>query len=120
MSNLLSDYKHFRVFEADLITTYGDDLINAKADKRETVYCTDVVTAIKKFRKGETTQDMLLDWVNTLWFCDGLFIYDESQCDSIASVMTELETLDEDGVAYTNDEFDRMVAALEQNIEYVR
>jgi hypothetical protein len=86
--------------------------------ERETFTASDVITAIKKYRAHEITLQNLVDWVNTLWFVDGLYNYEESQCDSIASVMDLLEELDEDGVAYTDDEYDCMIAALESNTIY--
>jgi hypothetical protein len=79
----------------------------------------DVVNAIHKYQNGEISMDILLDWVNTLWFTD-VFDYDEKYSDSIASVMDLLEELDEDGVFYTDDEYDRMIIALESNTEFSR
>jgi hypothetical protein len=34
--------------------------------------------------------------------------------------MDLLEELDEEGVAYTDDEYNRMIAALENNTEFIR
>jgi hypothetical protein len=118
MNKLLEDFKAFRAFKADLIAAYGNDLLNAKDDYVEVAYTSDVVNAIKKYRSGAITMQTLVDWVNAIWFYDGLFDYCEEQCDSIASVMDLLEELDEEGVSYTDDEYDRMIAALESNIEY--
>ena len=120
MNNLLKEYKLFHAFDSHLIARYGDDLINAKSEQLEVVYCIDVINAIKKYRTDEITTQVLVDWVNTLWFCDGLYKYSNDQSDSIASVMTELETLDEEGVFYSNEEYDKMIFALENNIEYVK
>ena len=119
MSDLLKAFKAFHANRFDLMTEYGTDLLNAKSDDVEIVYSIDVISAIKKFRADEISIHTLVDWVNTLWFDDGLYTYCEEQCDSIASVMTELETLDEEGVFFTDDEYTRMIAALESNIEFV-
>jgi hypothetical protein len=75
--------------------------------------------AIKKYQSGEITQDVLLNWVNTLWFADYLFSYDDNNSESIASVMTELETLDEEGVSYTDGDYARMITALETGTEFM-
>lgn len=85
----------------------------------EIVKAQDVICAIIMFKSGEISQVELLDWVNTLWFSD-LFDYADEQCDSIASVMTELETLDEDGACYSLHDFDQMIAALKSNREYCK
>ena len=119
MNNLLKEYKFFRAFNSHLKAYYGADLLNTKAEQIEFVYCDDVINAIKKYRAGEITMQTLVDWVNTLWFSD-LYDYCDEQSDSIASVMTELETLDEEGVFYSDDEYDRMIHALENNMDYIR
>ena len=85
----------------------------------EIVAAQDVACAVEKFMGGEISQAELLDWVNTVWFSD-LFDYADEQCDSIASVMVELETLDEDGASYSVRDFEQMIAALKSNREYVR
>jgi hypothetical protein len=120
MNKLLTDYKNFLATDSDLKAQFGSPLIQAKVTEteRETFTASDVITAIKKYRAREITLQNLVDWVNTLWFVDGLYNCEESQGDSIASVMDLLEELDEDGVAYTDDEYDCMIAALESNTEY--
>jgi len=120
MSDLLKEFKAFRAMRSDLMAVYGTDLLNAKSDNIELVYTADVITAIRKYRADEISLQTLVDWVNTLWFDDGLYSYCEEQSDSIASVMTELETLDEEGVIYSDDEYARMIAALESNTEFTR
>lgn len=118
MVNLLTEYKQFHAFNNDLVGHFGNDLINAKTEQKELVYCEDVVAAIKKYRNGEILLDAFIDWVNTLWFTE-LYEYADNQSDSIASVMTALEILDEEGVEYTEEEFSRMIKALENNTEFV-
>jgi len=120
MSKLLEDFKAFQADKSDLLAAYGNDLLNAKSDHVVIAYTTDVITAIRKFRSGEITMQILVDWVNAIWFYTDLFDYCENQCESIASVMECLEALDEDGVAYTDEEYDRMIAALESNTEFTR
>ena len=58
-----------------------------------------------------------MDWVNIIWFTD-LYEYNLAEEESIASVITLLETLDEDDVALSNDEFLNMVKCLENNKIY--
>ncbi|MDQ2087475.1 hypothetical protein RBH29_13670 [Herbivorax sp. ANBcel31] len=70
----------------------------------------------KSFQKGNISKQNLLDWVNTVWF-SGLFEYCDENCDCIASVMNELEEIDEDGREITYDKIKKYIYALENNIE---
>jgi hypothetical protein len=58
----------------------------------------------------------LVDWVNTIWFTD-LYSYDDSQADSIASVIDKLEELDEDGREITKCDIDKYICTLSNNQE---
>jgi hypothetical protein len=60
----------------------------------------------------------LIDWVNVVWFTD-LFEYNTSEEESISSVMSSLETLDEDDVQFANKEFEDMIKCLHKNEIYV-
>jgi len=122
VNKLLKDYVQFLVDDSDLITQFGTPLIQARVSdaEREFVTNTDVIKAIKKFRVSEISLQTFVDWVNTLWFVDSLFVYRDDQIDSIASVMDLLEELDEEGVTYTDDEYNRMITALESNAVFIK
>ena len=47
-----------------------------------------------------------------------LFVFDDEDADSIVSVLEVLETMDEDGVVVSEDEFSEMIASLNSNTEY--
>ena len=116
----LTDFRDFYISLEELKAAFNTTrLLNIKVENPIVVTTLDIITAIKKYRLGEITMQTLIDWVNTLWFNDGLFNYDDNQCDSMASVMDYLEELDEEGVAYTEDEYSRMIAALESNTEFI-
>ena len=95
----------FRVFELSLaelkaaLGVKGQVWPRLPESEIETIQAHDVVCAIAKYQSGDISQDGLLDWVNTVWFSD-YFEYADEQCDVIASVMTELETLDEEGACF--------------------
>jgi hypothetical protein len=117
----LTDFRDFRISLQELKTAFNaDSLLNEKVENPLVVTAHDVVTAIRKYRSGEIGTQTLVDWVNMFWFDDGLYDYDDSQCDSMASVVDLLEELDEDGVFYIDEEYDRMIAVLESNTEFVR
>lgn len=46
-------------------------------------------------------------------------MFDDEDADSIISVLEVLETMDEDGVIVSEDEFSKMITALTSNTEYI-
>lgn len=62
-----------------------------------------------------TSQD-LLDWVNAIWFTD-LYEYCDSQSDFIASIMNELEEVDENIEKISSCNIEKYIEALRKNIE---
>ena len=116
-NTILNDFLAFKARKKDLISTYGDDLHNVEVSPI-IVKASDVVLAIDKYTANEIDMPMLLDWVNTIWFTD-LYEYMDNETDSISSVLDVLETLDEDGVALTKDDFADMKNSLLNNQEYI-
>ena len=53
-----------------------------------------------------------------LWFTE-LFVFDDNETDSIVSVLEILETMDEEGVVISENEFSNMITALTSNTEYI-
>ena len=52
------------------------------------------------YKEGSISEQALLKWVNTIWFTDW-FTYHDEHSDCIASIMTELEEIDEEGKELT-------------------
>jgi hypothetical protein len=75
-----------------------------------------VIHILEKYKTGEVSKTQILDWVNTIWFSEW-YDYCEIYSDSIASVMDELEELDEEGTDLTVETVDRYIYALQNNIE---
>ena len=113
---LLADFLDFKKSKSDLIQFFGEDLLNAAGPSLQ-VTTKDVITAIDRYLRNEISKNQLLDWVNVLWFTD-LFEYNDSEADSIASVMTMLETLDEADVSLTEHDYLKMKECLYRNQEY--
>ena len=116
-NTILNDFLTFKSNKKDLISTYGDDLYNVDVTP-VTVKASNVILAIDKYTTNEIDTPMLLDWVNVIWFTD-LYEYMDNESDSISSVLDVLETLDEEGVVLTEDDFIDMKKALLSNQEYV-
>ena len=117
MNNILSSFKKFKADISALHNVYGEDLHNAYVEAPEIVTAFDVINAIECYRKGDVTKQVLVEWVNILWFTD-LYVYDESAEEPIASVMTELENLDEDNITFSDSEYEAMITALKNNVSY--
>lgn len=116
--DLLKSFLHMDVQLEALKTAFGRNLLQAEADHPATVTAHDAAAAIEKYLSGDISKEMLLDWVNTLWFTD-LYAYDDAESDCIASVMSVLETLDEEGVSISPDDWQKMLLCLATNTEYM-
>lgn len=115
MDNTLLSFKKFKINISDLHNVYGEDLHNAEVETPEIVVVSDVIDAIEYYRKETITKKALVDWVNVLWFTD-LYVYDEMYENAISSVMSLLETIDEDDTTFSDNEYEAMITALKNNI----
>lgn len=114
---MLASFLNFTATKRDLVSTYGENLYNVAVEPI-TVSIAHVILAIDKFTSNEINMTMLLDWVNVVWFTD-LYEYSDNESDSISSVLSVLETLDEAGVVLTERDFTEMKKSLLNNQEYV-
>ena len=108
--------KAFKTFAADkcaLRKTYGADLHNVEVEP-EIVSAADVIFAIESYLNRTVTKEQLVQWVNVLWFTD-LYEYESACEDTIAEVMTLLESIDEEEVAFSEEEYREMIEALRRN-----
>ena len=85
--------------------------------KSEKICAKDVCFVIEQYLSNQISMSTLLDWVNTIWFTE-LYVYSAAEENTIASVMTILETIDEDGVLISKDDFAHMLECLKGNIPY--
>lgn len=114
---MLHTFLDFKATKKDLITTYGEDLYNVEVEPM-TVSASHVIVAIDKFSRNDIDAAALLDWVNVVWFTD-LYEYPDNESDSISSVLSVLETLDEEGVALTENDLINMKKSLLKNQEFI-
>ena len=114
MDNTLLSFKQFKINISALHNVYGEDLHNAEVETPEIVTASDVINAIERYRKGIIAKQALVDWVNVLWFTD-LYVYDEMHENAISSVMTLLETIDEDDTTFSDNEYESMITSLKNN-----
>ena len=116
MTDILTRFKKCETGVSELKHQFGDDLHNVLINCPETVNAADVICAIEKFLNNTISQQELADWVNIIWFTD-LFAYIENEENAIASAMILFETLDEEDVCFTKDDYLQMIDDLKHNQE---
>ncbi len=116
-SAIVEKFRKMEIGKADLQAFFGNDLHNADCSKPQKITRFDVVNVIQTVLDGSKAILDVVEWVNIVWFTD-LFTFSDDETDSIVSVLEVLETLDEDGVVVTTDEFNNMISALNENKEY--
>ena len=117
MKNPPSLYRELKISKSELQQAIGEDLHNVECKKAYRIRRSDVVNAIRLLQNDTIDKDTLVEWVNAVWFTE-LYVFDDEDADSIFSVLEVLETMDEDGVIVSEDEFSQMIAALTANTEY--
>jgi len=113
---ILEQFRDLVIDKNTLIQLLPLELKKIKTDKPVEVCNRHVLLLLESYQKGVISKQWLLDWVNTVWF-SGLFEYCDENCDCIASVMNELEEIDEDGKELTQKKINKYIHALENNIE---
>lgn len=117
INTILNQYKNFKISLQKLKYVFGEDLYNISDILPQTVNSNDIIYAIQQYLTNSVSLIDLLNWVNTIWFTD-LYEYNTKEENTIASVMSLLETLDE-GVEFSNEEYLMMIDCLQKNIECV-
>lgn len=76
-----------------------------------------VIHLLEKFKATEINLNTLLEWVNFIWFSDW-YSYAHGEDDCIASIMSELEELDEEGKCLDNKKIELFITYLKNNHEF--
>ena len=116
MTNLFINFKKFAVGLDDITNFYGGDLYNIEVDEVVNVSADDVIQAINYLLNKTIGIQQLVDWINIICFTD-MFEYNENEEDSITSVMYLLETLDQEDVSFSNEDYLKMIDSLKNNHE---
>lgn len=117
MISVLNKFKKLEIDIRQLKNELGDDLYNVSGITPERICAKDVCFVIEQYLSNQINMSILLDWVNTIWFTE-LYVYNSAEEDTIASVITSLETLDEDGMEFSQGDFAQMLDSLKSNIPY--
>lgn len=113
---LLEQFRDLVIDKRTLIQLLSLERTKIETDKTIEVCNRHVLFLLESYQNGAISQQWLLEWVNTVWFSDQ-FDYCDEYCDCIASVMNELEEIDEDGKELTVEKLQKYIYALENNIE---
>jgi hypothetical protein len=113
---LLEEFRDLKIDKDKLTQLLPLELKEIILDKPIEICSNHIILLLENFEKGNISKHVLLDWVNIVWF-SGLFEYCDENCDSIASVMNELEEIDEEGKELTNEKIKKYIHALKNNIE---
>ena len=95
---------------------FGEDLIAAKVDNPVEIRTEHIINVLKKYNSLSITKEVLLDWINIIWFSE-LFEYNDEQADSISSVMNELKGVNEDISKLSEENIIKYIDALSKNKE---
>ncbi|MPM67928.1 hypothetical protein SDC9_114853 [bioreactor metagenome] len=114
----LKKFRDLKIRRSDLSEGGKIELFNVAPEQNKPVpiFPEHVITLLNRFKTQEISKARLLEWVNTVMFTD-LFDYAEEYQNSIASVFSELEEIDEEGKDLTPEKFDLLLTALQNNTE---
>ncbi|MBQ4517418.1 MAG: hypothetical protein II997_02405 [Clostridia bacterium] len=118
MYTVLNDFLRLKTNLKQLKERLGNDLYNVAVKTPQKVYASDLIFLINQYISRKITLQEIVDWVNVVWFTD-LFEYNIAEEESIASVISLLETLDEDDIQFSDKEFMDMIECLSNNKVYV-
>lgn len=117
MNIILNDFLKMKINLKQLKEKLGNDLYNLNIKAPEIVYANDVIYLINQYILDKISMQGVIEWVNIVWFTD-LFEYNPIEEEAIASVISLLETLDEDDVQFSHIEFTNMIKCLSNNKVY--
>lgn len=117
MEKWINLYRELKIGKQELQQNIGEDLHNVAHKNSCIVKRSDVVNAIRLFKEGKIGKEVLVEWVNVIWFTD-LYTFNDEDADSIISVLEILETMDEETTDVSEDDLTEMITALNSNTEY--
>ena len=115
MKNIVRNLKKFRDMQIS-VSEMKEALQEAKATPLVEVSTKHIIKLLDCYRQKYIDDTFVIDWVNTIWFSEW-FYYNSKQSDSIASVLNELEEIDEEGKTLTSERVSRFLQALKRNEE---
>ena len=112
----LKDFRNLKISKKELLESIPFNPPKEFRNENIVVCQEHVILLLERYKAGKVSEQDLLDWVNTIWFSDW-YDYCDEYCDSIASVMDELEEIDEEGKGLTPEKVETCLNALRNNLE---
>lgn len=115
---MLEAFRDLKICKEELLKNLNVESLN-KLKEKEIVMISrvHVIKLLESFKTESINESELLDWVNTIWFSD-VYDYIDEEVDSIASVMNELEEIDE-GVKLDEVKIDLLIESLKSNKQVI-
>lgn len=110
-------YLSFRISAEQFRSVAGESLISVSLEDAVMVSANHVIAAISRLLDGAISLEELVEWVNVVWFSDA-YEFDDFRTDSIVSVMSQLECLDQEGVSFAKDQYLEMIRCLDENLNF--
>lgn len=110
-------YKNLLITKSQLTKECGENLHDCLIDKTIKVCKKDVIAVLERYLTRNLEKQAMIDWVNIIWFNDA-YEFEDSETDSIVSVLSVVETMDEEDSNVSDSDISNMVACLKQNKEY--
>lgn len=110
-------YKNLLLTKEQLTKECGNNLHDCLVDKPIKVSKEDVITVLERYLANNLAEQAMIDWVNIIWFNDA-YEFEDCETDSIVSVLSVLETMDEEDSNVSDSDISQMVGCLKQNTEY--
>ncbi|MCD8294769.1 MAG: hypothetical protein LUE27_05975 [Clostridia bacterium] len=110
-------YLNFQIGTEEYRFVAGESLISVSLEDAVLVSANHVIAAMSRLLDGSISLEELVDWVNVVWFSDA-YEFDDSRTDSIVSVMSQLECLDQEGVSFAKDQYLEMIRCLDENLNF--
>lgn len=116
---VFEDFREIKIGFYELMNQTKNQPHNSKTVDGKDVFVSrqNVIHAINKFVTTEISFEEFMHWVNTILFND-VFTFDEIEGECIVSVLDRLEEIDEPDKRLKDGEIEKMMDALENNIEY--
>ncbi len=113
-------YEKYRDFEITLLQL-NEYLLpykpKIKISDTITVNSVHVINCLSKYLSSEIDKITMVDWVNIIWFNEA-YEFEDAETDSIVSVVSVIETMDEDGVVVSDIQIHEMIESLSHNKDF--
>lgn len=118
-SDFFKMYKDLLLSKEGLLEKCGSkDLKTCMVAESIIVQSKDVIKVLEAYLSGILSKEDMVDWVNTVWFNDA-FDFEDNEANSIISVFSVLETMDEIGSNVSSSDIINMITCLQKNEEYL-